>query len=155
VRSHPERRPGKNTLASTYEALACVEPAFRAFNTVSLDIRPIRHRTEQRVRAQVFLRMISYYLTWHMQACLAPIMFTDHDKPAAQATRPNSVAPRPAPATRDVLRTTLFGVGGAPRPTTSFCRSRSQRIGMAAPTPETRGSCLSAAAIRCPSRPVR
>jgi hypothetical protein len=79
-------------VVSSYKALAQVERAFRAFNT-DLDIRPIRHRTEDRVRAHVFLRMLSYYLTWHMQARLAPILFTDDDKPAAQATRPSPVAP--------------------------------------------------------------
>jgi hypothetical protein len=76
----------------SYKALAQVERAFRAFNT-DLDIRPIRHRTENRVRAHVFLRMLSYYLAWHMQARLAPLLFTDDDKPAAQATRPSPVAP--------------------------------------------------------------
>jgi len=79
-------------VVSSYKALAHVERAFRAFNT-DLDIRPIRHRTETRVRAHVFLRMLSYYITWHMQARLAPILFTDDDKPAAQATRPSPVAP--------------------------------------------------------------
>jgi Transposase DDE domain len=79
-------------VVSSYKALAQVERAFRAFNT-DLDIRPIRHRTEDRVRAHVFLRMISYYLTWHMQARLAPVLFTDDDKPAAQAARPSPVAP--------------------------------------------------------------
>jgi hypothetical protein len=79
-------------VVASYKALAQVERAFRAFNT-DLDIRPIRHRTEQRVRAHVFLRMISYYITWHMQARLAPLLFTDDDKPAAQATRPSPVAP--------------------------------------------------------------
>lgn len=79
-------------VVSSYKALAQVERAFRAFNT-DLDIRPIRHRTETRVRAHVFLRMLSYYITWHMQARLAPILFTDDDKPAAQATRPSPVAP--------------------------------------------------------------
>jgi len=79
-------------VVSSYKALACVERAFRAFNT-DLDIRPIRHRTEKRVRAHVFLRMISYYITWHMQARLAPLLFTDDDQPAAQATRPSPVAP--------------------------------------------------------------
>jgi hypothetical protein len=79
-------------VVSSYKALACVERAFRAFNT-DLDIRPIRHRTETRVRAHVFLRMLSYYITWHMQARLAPMLFTDDDKPAAQATRPSPVAP--------------------------------------------------------------
>jgi hypothetical protein len=79
-------------VASSYKALAQVERAFRAFNT-DLDIRPIRHRTEDRVRAHVFLRMLSYYLSWHLQARLAPLLFTDDDKPAAQAARPSPVAP--------------------------------------------------------------
>jgi hypothetical protein len=79
-------------VVSSYKALAQVERAFRAFNT-DLDIRPIRHRTEQRVRAHVFLRMLSYYLSWHMQARLAPLLFIDDDKPAAQAARPSPVAP--------------------------------------------------------------
>jgi len=79
-------------VVSSYKALAQVERAFRAFNT-DLDIRPIRHRTEDRVRAHVFLRMLSYYLSWHLQARLAPLLFTDDDKPAAQAIRPSPVAP--------------------------------------------------------------
>jgi Transposase DDE domain len=79
-------------VVSSCKALAQVERAFRAFNT-DLDIRPIRHRTEDRVRAHVFLRMLSYYITWHMQARLAPVLFTDDDKPAAQAARQSPVAP--------------------------------------------------------------
>jgi hypothetical protein len=79
-------------IVSSYKALAQVERAFRAFNT-DLDIRPIRHRTETRVRAHVFLRMLSYYLTWHMHQRLAPMLFTDHDKATAQAARPSPVAP--------------------------------------------------------------
>ena len=79
-------------VVSSYKALAQVERAFRAFNT-DLDIRPIRHRTEDRVRAHVFLRMLSYYITWHMQARLASLLFTDDDKPAAQAARTSPVAP--------------------------------------------------------------
>lgn len=79
-------------VVSSCKALAGVERAFRAFNT-DLDIRPIRHRTETRVRAHVFLRMISYYITWHMQARLAPMLFTDDDKPAARAARTSPVAP--------------------------------------------------------------
>ena len=79
-------------VVASYKALAQVERAFRAFNT-DLDIRPIRHRTEDRVRAHVFLRMLSYYLSWHIQARLAALLFTDDDKPAAQAARPSPVAP--------------------------------------------------------------
>jgi hypothetical protein len=79
-------------IVSSYKALANVERAFRAFNT-DLDIRAIRHRTETRVRAHVFLRMLWYYITWHMHARLAPMLFTDDDKATAQATRPSPVAP--------------------------------------------------------------
>ena len=79
-------------VVSSYKALAQVERAFRAFNT-DLDIRPIRHRTENRVRAHVFLRMLSYYITWHVNDRLAPVLFTDDDKPAARAARTSPVAP--------------------------------------------------------------
>jgi hypothetical protein len=79
-------------IVSSYKALAQVERAFRAFNT-DLDIRPIRHRTEERVRTHVFLRMLSYYISWHMQTRLAPVLFTDDGKHTAQAARPSPVAP--------------------------------------------------------------
>ena len=83
---------GSGEVVSSYKSLAQVERAFRALNT-DLDIRPIRHRTETRVRTHVFLRMLSYDITWHMHDRLAPLLFTDDDKPAAQATRPSPVAP--------------------------------------------------------------
>ena len=79
-------------VVSSYKALAHVERAFRAFNT-DLDIRPIRHRTEDRVRAHVFLRMLSYYITWHMHGRLAPMLFTDDDKATAETARHSPVAP--------------------------------------------------------------
>ena len=84
--------PDSSGVVSSCKALAQVERAFRAFNT-DLDIRPIRHHTKDRVRAHVFLRMLSYYISWHLQARLAPILFTDDDKPAAQAARTSPVAP--------------------------------------------------------------
>src|SRR4029077_1965972 len=58
-----------------------------------LDVRPIRHRLADRVRAHMFLRMLSYYISWHMKAALAPILFVDNEKPAAAAKRTNPVAP--------------------------------------------------------------
>jgi len=79
-------------VVSSYKALASVERAFRAFNT-DLDIRPIRHRTEARVRAHVFLRMLSYYVTFHMERALAPMLFKDDDKEMAEQARTSPVAP--------------------------------------------------------------
>ena len=74
-----------------YKGLEDVERFFRTVNS-ELDVRPIRHRLADRVRAHVFLRMLSYYIAWHMKAALAPVLFTDHDKPAAAAARPGPIA---------------------------------------------------------------
>lgn len=79
-------------VVSSYKALSGVERVFRGFNT-DLDIRPIRHRTAERVRTHVFLRMLSYYVSWHMENRLAPILFRDADHPAAEAARTSPVAP--------------------------------------------------------------
>ncbi|MGC8628411.1 MAG: IS1634 family transposase, partial [Acidimicrobiales bacterium] len=79
-------------VVSSYKALASVERAFRVLNT-DLDIRAIRHRTEERVRAHVFMRMLSYYVTFHMERVLAPMLFRDNDKLSAEAARPSPVAP--------------------------------------------------------------
>ena len=83
---------GEAEVVSSYKALAYVERVFRGFNT-DLDIRPIRHRSEERVRAHVFLRMLSYYVTWHMEARLAPMLFKDDDHQGAEAQRTSPVAP--------------------------------------------------------------
>ena len=79
-------------VVARYKALADVERFFRTLNG-ELDVRPIRHRLADRVRAHVFLRMLSYYISWHMKQALAPILFQDHDKPGAAAKRPNPVGP--------------------------------------------------------------
>jgi hypothetical protein len=81
----------ESEVVARYKNLADVERFFRTLNT-ELDIRPIRHRLADRVRTHVFLRMLSYYLIWHMKAALAPILFVDNDKPAAAAKRANPVA---------------------------------------------------------------
>ena len=74
-----------------YKGLEDVERFFRTLNS-ELDVRPIRHRLADRVRAHMFLRMLSYYISWHMKHALAPILFVDNDKPAAAAKRANPVA---------------------------------------------------------------
>lgn len=89
--SLPEQTLTESEVVARYKNLADVERFFRTLNT-ELDIRPIRHRLADRVRAHVFLRMLSYYISWHMKAALAPILFVDNDKPAAAAKRANPVA---------------------------------------------------------------
>ena len=89
--SLPKDTLTESEVVARYKNLADVERFFRTLNT-ELDIRPIRHRLADRVRTHVFLRMLSYYLIWHMKAALAPILFVDNDKPAAAAKRANPVA---------------------------------------------------------------
>jgi hypothetical protein len=76
----------------SYKSLAQVERAFRCMKTVDLDIRPVFHWTAPRVRAHVLLCMLAYYLEWHMRAALAPVLFDDEDKAAAEARRTSPVA---------------------------------------------------------------
>ena len=89
--SLPEHTLGRDDVVLRYKNLADVERFFRTLNS-ELDVRPIRHRLADRVRAHMFLRMLSYYISWHMKAALAPILFVDTDKPAAAAKRANPVA---------------------------------------------------------------
>ena len=76
-----------------YKSLARVERAFRCLKTVDLEIRPIYHWTEPRVRAHVLLCMLAFYVEFHMRRALAPILFEDHDRDAAAAERKSIVAP--------------------------------------------------------------
>lgn len=61
----------------TYKSLAQVEQAFRCLKQTDLQIRPIRHRTEDHVRAHIFLCMLAYYVDWHLRRALAPLLFED------------------------------------------------------------------------------
>ena len=76
----------------SYKSLARVERAFRCIKTVDLQVRPVYHWLEDRVRAHVFLCMLAYYLEWHMRQRLAPMLFDDTDKEAAEAQRRSVVA---------------------------------------------------------------
>lgn len=95
-----DRLDTSQTVAA-YKQLATVERAFRSIKTVDLEIRPIHHRIEDRVRAHVFLCMLAYYIEWHMRQAWAPILFDDHDRAAAAAARRSIVAPaQRSPAAR-------------------------------------------------------
>ena len=76
----------------SYKALSTVERAFRSCKTVDLEGRPVYHWSEDRVRAHVFLCLLAYHLEWHMRQALAPILFDDHDRAAAQTQRRSPVA---------------------------------------------------------------
>src|SRR5258706_4408949 len=60
-----------------YKSLANVERAFRSLKTIDLKVRPIHHRTADRVRAHIFLCMLAYYVEWHLRAAWRELMFAD------------------------------------------------------------------------------
>ena len=68
-----------NTLevVNAYKSLTFVERAFRDLETVQLEIRPVYHKNDDRIRSHVFLCMLAYYLQWHMEQRLAPLFKDD------------------------------------------------------------------------------
>ncbi|MGZ6565326.1 MAG: IS1634 family transposase [Solirubrobacteraceae bacterium] len=65
----------------TYKNLEQAERAFGSFKGPDLEIRPIHHHLEDRVRAHVLICMLAYYLTWHLKAAWKPLLFTDERRP--------------------------------------------------------------------------
>ena len=80
----PESEMAAGDVVGSYKGLEQVELAFRTLKGPELEIRPIHHHLETRVRAHVFLCMLAYYLTWHLQHAWAPLIFKD-EYPTAQA----------------------------------------------------------------------
>jgi hypothetical protein len=76
-------------VVDAYKALSHVERDFRHLKIDDIDLRPIHHRLEARVRSHVFICMLASYLVWHLREALAPLTFTDEAPPA----RTNPVAP--------------------------------------------------------------
>lgn len=90
--SLPEQALADDAAVKAYKSLSMVERAFRCLKTVDLHVRPIHHWLGDRVRAHVFLCMLAYYVEWHMRARLAPMLYDDDDKAAAEALRESPVA---------------------------------------------------------------
>ncbi len=74
---------------TAYKNLKYVERDFRSIKSDDLDLRPVFHRLEERVKAHVLICMLACYLTWHLRRAWAPLTFTDEHPPAPG----NPVAP--------------------------------------------------------------
>ena len=94
--SEPDDRLPTAEVVRSYKNLTNVERAFRSLKTVDLQIRPIRHRTETRIRAHLFLCLLSYYVEWHLRRALAPLLFDDEDLEAHRAQRDPVLAAQPS-----------------------------------------------------------
>jgi Transposase DDE domain len=89
--SAPTEQLATEEVVRSYKQLKEVERAFRTFKG-PLEIRPIGHRLEDRVRAHVFICMLSYYLAWHLREAWAELLFKDEcpptpTDPVAKASR--------------------------------------------------------------------
>jgi hypothetical protein len=92
-------------VVSAYKSLKYVERDFRHIKSDDLDLRPVFHRLEERVKAHVLICMLACYLTWHLRKAWAPLTFTDQtplppDNPVAPARR-SAAAQAKASARRD------------------------------------------------------
>ena len=76
-------------VVTAYKNLKYVERDFRHIKSDDLDLRPVFHRLEERVKAHVLICMLACYLTWHLRKAWAPLTFTDQNPPAPG----NPVAP--------------------------------------------------------------
>jgi len=78
--SEPAERLSAEETVRNYKSLAEVERAFRCLKGIDLLVRPIRHRTEDRVPAHIFLCLLAYYVEWHLRRAWAPLLFEDEER---------------------------------------------------------------------------
>ncbi len=88
----PTTQMSPEKVVDTYKNLSRVERDFRSLKSIDLDLRPIHHHTEARVRAHVFICMLASYLTWHLREAWKPLTFTDEHPPTPDQ-HPSPVAP--------------------------------------------------------------
>ena len=98
--SEPEPQLSAPNAVRHYKSLSQVEQAFRCLKGIDLRVRPIHHRTEDHVRAHIFLCFLAYYVEWHMREALAPLLFVDEDLKRNRATRDPVATAEPATAVK-------------------------------------------------------
>jgi hypothetical protein len=92
-----------------YKNLANVEKDFKSLKAIDIDIRPVRHYRENRVKAHVFLCFLAAHLTWHLRRAVAELTYTDQNPPAR--TDPVTPATRSEAAHQKTMRhTTIDGL---------------------------------------------
>ena len=78
------------------QVLAEVERAFRCLKGIDLLVRPIRHRTADRVPAHIFLCVLAYYVEWHLRQAWAPLLFEDEQRVEQRKHRDPVLPPQPS-----------------------------------------------------------
>ena len=78
----PAEQMNAEQTKAAYQALSKVERAFRSLKDMDLQIRPIHHRLENRVRAHVFLCMLAYHVEWHLRRAWEPLLWAEKEPKA-------------------------------------------------------------------------
>ena len=73
----PKEKMAASEVVASYKKLGLVEEAFRSLKTVQLEVRPVYHKTDDRIRSHVFLCTLAYYLQWHLKQRLEPLFAAD------------------------------------------------------------------------------
>jgi transposase len=87
----PQEQMNQDEVVGAYKNLSMVEQAFRNLKTVSLEIRPVYHKKDDRIRSHVFLCVLAFYLQWHMQQRLQPLFAADGEGKNRQWTVENVI----------------------------------------------------------------
>ena len=106
-------------VVTAYKNLKYVERDFRHIKSDDLDLRPVFHRLEERVRAHVLICMLACYLTWHLRRAWAPLTFTDQNPPRPD----NPVAPARRSAAAQAKASTSTTRPGSPTAASAACWS--------------------------------
>jgi Transposase DDE domain len=106
----PAETLGPAAAVAAYKGLAALERDFRWIKAGDLDLRPIWHRLEDRVKAHVLICMLACYLTWHLRKAWAPLTYADEHPPQ----RENPVAPARRSRSADAKAARKTGPGNQP-----------------------------------------
>src|SRR4051812_12212481 len=111
--SEPTERLTAADGVRSYKRLALVEQAFRCLKGIDLLVRPIHHRTADRVRAHILLCVLAYHVEWHLRRVWEPLLFEDEglteDRP-----RRDPVAPAKPSESAQLKKKTHKTPGGLP-----------------------------------------
>ena len=113
----PASRTGRPDVVTADKNLKYVERDFRHIKADDLDLRPVFHRLEERVRAHVLICLLACYLTWHLRRAWAPLTFTDQNPPAPD----NPVAPARRSAAAQAKASYQHDPAGHPTAASAAC----------------------------------
>jgi transposase len=111
--SEPAERLTAADSVRSYKRLTLVEQAFRCLKGIDLLVRPIHHRTADRVRAHILLCLLAYYVEWHLRRAWEPLLFEDEEL-AVDRRRRDPVAPARASESARQKKKTHVTPGGLP-----------------------------------------